>query len=113
MTQVAYFRDRYECSHIGTLIFLVTSAMLIPYLIISIDGGGTILSSLTDGRISYPVGGAIVALIVMATVFFGGLRGAVWVNVLQTLLFIAALAWSPLPGSARTCKEDSPVRSIR
>jgi SSS family solute:Na+ symporter len=89
MTQVAYFRDRWECSHIGTLIFLLTSAMLIPYLIISIVGGGTILSSLTDGRISYPVGGAIVAIIVMATVFFGGLRGAVWVNVLQTLLFIA------------------------
>jgi Na+/proline symporter len=97
MTQVAYFRDRFECSHIGTLIFLLTAAMLIPYLIISIVGGGTILSSLTDGRISYPIGGAIVAGIVMATVFFGGLRGAVWVNVLQTLLFIAfglvAFAW--------------------
>ncbi|HXE55729.1 MAG TPA: sodium:solute symporter family protein [Tepidisphaeraceae bacterium] len=89
MTQVAFFRDRYECSHIGTLIFLLTAAMLIPYLIISIDGGGTILSSLTSGKISYPVGGLIVAVIVMATVFFGGLRGAVWVNVLQTLLFIA------------------------
>jgi Na+/proline symporter len=104
MTQVAYFRDRWECSHIGTLIFLLTSAMLIPYLIISIVGGGTILSSLTDGRISYPVGGAIVAIIVMATVFFGGLRGAVWVNVLQTLLFIAfglvAFGWigGHLPG---------------
>jgi Na+/proline symporter len=89
MTQVAYFRDRWECSHIGTFIFLLTAGMLIPYLIISIVGGGTILSSLTDGRISYPIGGAIVAVIVMATVFFGGLRGAVWVNVLQTLLFIA------------------------
>ena len=89
MTQVSYFRDRYDCSFIGTLIFLLTAAMLIPYLIISIDGGGTILSSLTSGKISYPIGGLIVALIVMATVFFGGLRGAVWVNVLQTLLFIA------------------------
>ena len=104
MTQVAFFRDRYDCSFIGTLIFLLTAAMLIPYLIISIDGGGTILSSLTDEKISYPVGGAIVALIVMATVFFGGLRGAVWVNVLQTLLFISfgliAFGWigSHLPG---------------
>lgn len=88
MTQVAFFRDRWECSFIGTLIFLVTASMLLPYLIISIDGGGTILSSLTDGRIPYAAGGAIVTLIVMATVFFGGMRGAVWVNVLQTLLFI-------------------------
>lgn len=104
MTQVAYFRDRWECSHIGTLIFLLTAVMLVPYLIISIVGGGTILSALTDGRISYPIGGAIVALIVMATVFFGGLRGAVWVNVLQTTLFIAfglvAFGWigGHLPG---------------
>ena len=104
MTQVAYFRDRYECSEIGTLIFLLTAAMLIPYLIISIDGGGVILSSLTNGKISFPLGGAIVAAIVMGTVFFGGLRGAVWVNVLQTILFIGfglfAFAWigSHLPG---------------
>ncbi|HWE01247.1 MAG TPA: sodium:solute symporter family protein [Tepidisphaeraceae bacterium] len=89
MTQVSFFRDRWECSFIGTIIFVVTASMLLPYLIISIDGGGTILSSLTDNRISYPVGGAIVTLIVMATVFFGGMRGAVWVNVLQTLLFIS------------------------
>src|SRR6266853_3116581 len=38
MTQVAFFRDRWDCSFIGTIIFMVTSAMLLPYLIISIDG---------------------------------------------------------------------------
>ncbi len=89
MTQVAFFRDRWECSEIGTVIFLVTAAMVIPYLIISIVGGGTILESLTAGRISYPLGGAIVALVVMANVFFGGMRGAVWVNVFQTILFLS------------------------
>src|SRR6478609_8856564 len=89
MTQVSFFRDRWDCSFIGTVIFLVTAVMLLPYLIISIDGGGTILSALTNGKISYPLGGAIVALIVMGTVFFGGMRGAVWVNVLQTVLFIS------------------------
>jgi Na+/proline symporter len=89
MTQVAFFRDRWECSFIGSIIFLVTAGMLLPYLIISIDGGGTILTSLTDGKIPYALGGLIVTLIVMATVFFGGMRGAVWVNVLQTLLFIS------------------------
>ncbi len=88
MTQVAYFRDRWECSTIGTVIFLLTAAMMIPYLIISIVGGGTILEALTDGKISYPVGGAIVALVVMGNVFFGGMRGAVWVNVFQTILFL-------------------------
>ncbi|MDB5301751.1 MAG: Na+/solute symporter, partial [Phycisphaerales bacterium] len=36
MTQVAYFRDRWECSEIGTFIFLLTAAMMLPYLIICI-----------------------------------------------------------------------------
>src|SRR2546421_3155042 len=53
MTQVAFFRDRWECSHIGTFIFLLTSAMMLPYLIISIIGGGTILAALTNGHINY------------------------------------------------------------
>src|ERR1700722_13730393 len=30
MTQVSYFRDRWDCSFIGTIIFLVTAAMLLP-----------------------------------------------------------------------------------
>src|SRR5436305_10548419 len=86
MTQVSYFRDRWECSGIGTFIFLLTAAMLIPYLIISITGGGTILEELTHGKLHYAVGGAVVCLVVMGNVFFGGMRGAVWVNVFQTIL---------------------------
>jgi len=88
MTQVSYFRDRWECSEIGTFIFLLTAAMMLPYLIISIIGGGTILEALTNGHINYAIGGAIVALVVMGNVFFGGLRGAVLVNVFQTILFL-------------------------
>ena len=89
MTQVQFFRDRWECCGIGTFIFLLTAAMLIPYLIISIVGGGTILEELTHHRLPFAWGGAIVALVVMGNVFFGGMRGAVWVNVFQTLLFLA------------------------
>jgi len=89
MTQVAFFRDRWECSAIGTFIFFLTAAMLIPYLIVSIIGGGTILEALTDGHIPFALGGAIVAIVVMGNVFFGGMRGAVYVNVLQTLLFLS------------------------
>src|SRR5580704_123974 len=58
VTQVSFFRDRYDCSSTGALIFVLTAAMLLPYLIISIVGGGTILQALTDGKISYPLGGA-------------------------------------------------------
>src|SRR5512138_397011 len=40
-TQVAFFRDRWECDAIGTVIFAISAIMLVPYMIISIMGGGT------------------------------------------------------------------------
>ena len=37
------FRDRWECGHIGTVIFAVQAALLVPYIIIGVMGGGTTL----------------------------------------------------------------------
>ena len=92
-TQVAFFRDRWECDGIGTIIFALSALMLVPYMIISIMGGGTVLahiSETTPGHplIPYPVGCAVVAIVVTMGVFLGGMRGTVWVNILQTTLFL-------------------------
>lgn len=87
-TQVAFFRDRWECSTIGTLIFALSVAMLVPYMIISIMGGGRVLNDISGGRVAYWLGCAIVALVVTINVFFGGMRGTVWVNIFQTTLFL-------------------------
>jgi SSS family solute:Na+ symporter len=88
MTQVQFFRDRWECSGIGTFLFALTALMLVPYIVIGVMGGGTTLAALTGGFVPYEVGGAIVALVVMSYVFFGGMRGTAWVNTLQTILFL-------------------------
>lgn len=97
MTQVQLFRDRWECGHIGTVIFAVTAVMLVPYIVIGVMGGGATLAAITtvtgpDGSSSpvvpYEVGGAIVALVVMSYVFFGGMRGTAWVNAVQTTMFL-------------------------
>jgi SSS family solute:Na+ symporter len=88
ITPVQLFRDRWECSHIGTVIFAVQAALLVPYIIIGVMGGGTTLATVSGGRIPYWLGGAVVALVVMGYVFFGGMRGTAWVNTLQTLLFL-------------------------
>jgi solute:Na+ symporter, SSS family len=93
-TQVAFFRDRWECDTIGTVIFALSALMLVPYMIISIMGGGTVLAHLSDVGgtrppiIPYPVGCAVVAVVVTVGVFLGGMRGTVWVNILQTTLFL-------------------------
>ncbi|MBC7528827.1 MAG: hypothetical protein H7308_14935 [Chthonomonadaceae bacterium] len=93
-TQVQYFRDRWECNRIGTAIFVLTSAMLIPYMIISIIGGGQVLNDISRTSpdaaplIPYWLGCLIVTVVVTLNVFLGGMRGVVWVNVLQTTLFL-------------------------
>jgi SSS family solute:Na+ symporter len=88
MTPVQMFRDRWECTHIGTAIFVVQAVLLVPYIIIGIMGGGTTLYTISGGTVPYWFGGAIVALVVMSYVFFGGMRGTAWVNTFQTVLFL-------------------------
>ena len=88
MTPVQMFRDRWECSHIGTFIFAVQAVLLVPYIIIGIMGGGTTLSAISGGAVPFWFGGAIVAMVVMSYVFFGGMRGTAWVNTFQTVLFL-------------------------
>jgi SSS family solute:Na+ symporter len=88
ITPVQIFRDRWECGHIGTLIFFLQAALLIPYIIIGVMGGGTTLSVISGGLIPFWAGGLLVAVVVMSYVFFGGMRGTAWVNAFQTVLFL-------------------------
>jgi SSS family solute:Na+ symporter len=89
MTPVQFFRDRWDCGHTGTLIFVVQAALLIPYIIIGVIGGGTAIRAISGGLVPYWLGGAVVALVVMSYVFFGGMRGTAWVNAFQTVLFLS------------------------
>jgi SSS family solute:Na+ symporter len=88
ITSVQMFRDRWECSHIGTIIFAVQAILLVPYIIIGVMGGGTALNAISGGRVPFWFGGALVAAVVMCYVFFGGMRGTAWVNTFQTTLFL-------------------------
>ncbi len=130
ITPVQLFRDRWECGHIGTVIFLVQAVLLVPYIIIAVMGGGTTLRTVSGGAVPFWLGGAIVSLVVMGYVFFGGMRGTAWVNAFQTTLFlmfgavaltviargmggfgpaIEALADSPAGGALLTRERVSPL----
>ena len=41
-----------------------------------------------NGGIPPALGGGVICLIVLFYVFFGGLRGAVWANTFQTIVFM-------------------------
>jgi SSS family solute:Na+ symporter len=89
MTPVQMFRDRWQCGHIGTVIFAVQAVLLVPYIVIAVMGGGTTLAAVSGGRVPFWIGGGIVSLVVMGYVFFGGMRGTAWVNAFQTVLFLS------------------------
>ncbi len=89
ITPVQMFRHRWECGHIGTMIFALQAALLVPYIVVGVIGGGTTLQAITGGLVPFWLGGALVALVVMSYVFFGGMRGTAWVNSFQTVLFLS------------------------
>ena len=88
ITQVQYFRDRYGSDGLGLLLFIVLVALVVPYLLIGIMGGGLTLSWITDGQVPEWVGGLVICAVVLIYVTYGGLRGTAWANTFQTLVFM-------------------------
>ena len=52
LTQVQYFRTRFESDALGLLFFVVLVALVIPYLLIGVMGGGLTLSQITGGQVA-------------------------------------------------------------
>ena len=88
VTQVQYFRARWDSNGVGLLLFAVLVALLIPYLLIGVMGAGIAVAQITGGQVAEWIGGLAVCAVVMAYVTYGGLRGTAWVNTFQTLVFM-------------------------
>ncbi|MGH1364758.1 MAG: sodium:solute symporter family protein [Calditrichia bacterium] len=88
ITQVQYFRNRWDSNALGYLIFTVLVALMIPYLLIGVMGGGQTLEAITGGDVPRWVGGLLICTVIYTYVSFGGLRGTAWVNTFQTTIFM-------------------------
>lgn len=88
LTQVQFFRDRWDSDKLGLFLFIVLVALVIPYLLIGVMGGGITLSQITNDQIPAWVGGLMVCLVVMMYVTYSGARGTAWVNTFQTIVFM-------------------------
>ena len=87
-TQVQYFRDRWNSDGFGLLLFIVIVALIVPYLLIGVMGGGITLYQITKGQIPQWIGGLLVCAVVFIYVCYGGVRGTAWANTFQTLVFM-------------------------
>ncbi len=98
-TQVEFFRERFESSKLGYLLFPILVGLIIPYLLVGLMGAGTVMQGVTRGAFPelFPsTGGAVppwltslvISCVVLYYIFAGGVRSAAWANTFQTIVFI-------------------------
>ena len=99
VTQIQYFRDRFESDKLGLLLFPILVGLVIPYLLVGLLGARGVVRSLTVG--AFPtlfestagavppwLSGLVICSVVLAYIFVGGLRSAAWANTFQTCVFM-------------------------
>ena len=86
VTQVQFFRDRFDSITLGTVLFVLLVLLIIPYLLVGIISAGKFMEG-TAG-LSPKLTGAVICGVVLIYVFLGGVRSAAWANTFQTLVFM-------------------------
>ncbi len=104
LTQIQFFRARFESDGLGYLLFPILVLLVVPYLLIGIIGAGKVIEPVTAG--AFPdlftnptipawaggvppwLTGLVVCMVVLSYVFLGGSRGAAIANTFQTLVFM-------------------------
>jgi solute:Na+ symporter, SSS family len=113
VTQIQFFRDRFDSKQLGYLLFPILVLLIIPYLLVGLISVMKVVQPITSGMfpdtfalpdkvlpngkiIAHPLSGGIpgwlsglvVSSVVLFYVFLGGVRSAVWANTFQTVVFM-------------------------
>jgi len=91
LTQVQFFRERYESDVLGLMLFVVLVSLMLPYVLIGVKGGGDALQALTGGAeegVASWIGSLLICGVVFIYVTYGGMRSTAWANTFQTLVFM-------------------------
>ncbi|NNC89294.1 MAG: sodium:solute symporter family protein [Akkermansiaceae bacterium] len=105
VTQIQFFRGRFDSNGLGYLLFPVLVLLVIPYLLIGVIGAAKTMIGVTgpkgpnpgmfpelfagtNGAVPAWLTGLVVCLVVLCYIFAGGSRAAAWANTFQTLVFM-------------------------
>lgn len=126
VTQIQFFRGRFDSELLGFLLFPVLVGLVIPYLLMGIIGAGSVVRGATngmfpelfsEGAVPPSVSGLIISLVVLAYVLVGGVRAAAIANACQTiiLLTVSVVAFAMISGqlggpaaAAQTVQDNRP-----
>lgn len=130
VTQIEYFRDRFQSSALGYALFPVLAGLLIPYVLIGLLGVGSVVSGVTVGAFPEVFAAtrgaippwltmAVISAVVLFYVFIGGARSAALVNVFQTIVFVSMgllafwLIADTLGGMEAASATANPAKAVR
>jgi SSS family solute:Na+ symporter len=133
VTQIQFFRDRFESDKLGLLLFPILVLLLVPYILMGVISSGNSIQAVTAGAfpelfketagaVPYWLGALVTCLVVLYYISAGGVRGTAWVNALQTMIFLVlgvAMCWiiaERLGGPAKATQmvvEHNPTRLKR
>ena len=130
VTQIEYFRDRFDSSAIGYVLFPVLAGLMIPYVVVGLLGVGSVVGGVTGG--AFPEAFAstrgaippwltmgVISAVVLFYICIGGARSAAWVNVFQTVVFVGMgllafwLIASSLGGVDAASAKANPAKAVR
>jgi SSS family solute:Na+ symporter len=133
VTQIQFFRNRFESNGLGYLLFPCLVLLVIPYLLIGVIGSYRVMGPATAGMFPElfpavgPLNGAlppwliglVICGVVLTYIFAGGSRAAAWANTFQTIVFMAMgvvafyLISKALGGAAAASEQIYPGHLVR
>src|SRR5690606_24265976 len=129
VTQIQFFRDRFQSNSFGYLLFPILVILVVPYLLIGVIGSYRDIGPLTSGLFpslggvngAFPdwITGIIICGVVLFYIFAGGSRATAWANTFQTLVFLAMgllafyLISNKLGGLADAIRHANPEHLVR
>lgn len=109
VTQIQFFRNRFESNNLGYLLFPVLVLLVIPYLLIGVIGAAKAILAIsgpkttpkgeipgffpeffesTNGAVPVQLTALVICVVVLCYIFAGGSRAAAWANTFQTIVFM-------------------------
>jgi SSS family solute:Na+ symporter len=92
VTQAQLFADRFQSKALSVIVAVVSILAFIQYITLQMKGSAYVFEIASGGRIPFWAGALIAYIVVVAYVFFGGVRGVAWTNVFQGA-FMVIMAW--------------------
>jgi SSS family solute:Na+ symporter len=91
LTQPDFFLARYGSRTLTTLVALISSVAIVPYVTLQLSALQIFLTVAGGGAIDPELGAIVAFLAIIAFVFATGLRGTAWASIIKDALVIAAL----------------------